>query len=38
MNQKGYLQLKDDLVENYDYEAVSKQVWEYFKTWYDCDY
>lgn len=33
-----YLILKDDLIEHFDYEAVSQSVWQYLKAWYGCDY
>ena len=32
-----YLFLKDDLIEHFDYEAVSVEVWRHLKAWYECD-
>ena len=31
-------ELKDNLVEHFDYEAVSQDVWRYFYNWYSCDW
>lgn len=33
-----YLFLKDDLIEHFDLEAVSVEVWQHMKAWYDCDF
>lgn len=33
-----YLFLKDDLIEHFDLEAVSAEVWQHLKAWYDCDF
>lgn len=32
------LDLKQNLLEHHDFEAVSKQVFELLQTWYGCDY
>ena len=33
-----YLFLKDDLIEHFDLEAVSVEVWQHLRAWYDCDF
>ena len=35
--QMQYLILKDDIIERFDFEAVSLDIWRHFKSWYDCD-
>ena len=35
--QMQYLILKDDIIEHFDFEAVSLDIWRFFKSWYDCD-
>lgn len=32
------LDLKENLLEHHNYEAVSKQIFEVFLSWYGCDY
>ena len=32
-----YITLKEDIIEHFDFEAVSIEMWRYFKSWYDCD-
>jgi hypothetical protein len=34
----GFCQLKDDLIEHHDYEAVSQNLWKYISSWYSFDY
>lgn len=29
--------LKKDLVEHYDFEAVSAEIWKYLSSWYQYD-
>lgn len=33
-----FISLKDELIEHFDYQAVSNDVWTYLKAWYDCDF
>eukprot|EP00357_Protocruzia_adherens_P011253 CAMPEP_0115028432 /NCGR_PEP_ID=MMETSP0216-20121206/36286_1 /TAXON_ID=223996 /ORGANISM="Protocruzia adherens, Strain Boccale" /LENGTH=825 /DNA_ID=CAMNT_0002404593 /DNA_START=663 /DNA_END=3140 /DNA_ORIENTATION=+ len=35
---KGELLLRDDIMEHYDFEAVSFRIWKYLKELYRCDY
>ena len=35
--QMQYLILKDDIIEHFDFEAVSLDIWRFFKSWYDSD-
>ena len=32
-----YFNLKDDLIEHFDYEAVNHQVFQYLMAWYGVD-
>ncbi len=32
------IELKDNLLEHYDYEAISKKVFTYLKAWYGIDH
>ena len=34
----GELELKDNLLEHHDYEAVSQKVFELLAEWYGCDF
>jgi hypothetical protein len=30
--------LKHDIVEHFDYQVVTEDVWKYLVSWYDCDF
>ncbi len=32
-----YFQLRENLMEHFDYEAVPFDLWRLFKAWYGCD-
>ena len=32
------IELKEGILEHYDYEAVNKRIYSYLKLWYDIDY
>ena len=32
------MSLKTNLVQHFDFEAVSNEIWEYLKAWYGCDF
>ena len=32
-----YMNLKDDLIEHFDFEAVNQQVFQYLQAWYGID-
>ena len=36
-NESG-MNLKESLVENFDYIAVPKSIWRALNTWYSCDW
>ena len=38
MKRSTILELKENLLEHHDYEAVSKFIFRYLKKWYGVDY
>lgn len=33
----GFYQLKEDLTEHHDYEAVTSEIWKHLSSWYAYD-
>lgn len=38
MKDTKILQLKDNLIEHFDYEVVCKDVWQHLYSWYSADF
>jgi hypothetical protein len=34
---EGNILLRDDLIEHYDFEAVSHEIWKFLASWYQFD-
>ena len=30
--------MEQNIVEHFDYQVVTAEVWKYLQAWYDCDY
>lgn len=38
LQKKNKMYIKDDLIEHFDYEGVSDEVWKYLYAWYSSDW